>query len=82
MEKVNNNQFKIKTDKPNVEVSWQVTGIRHDKFADAHRVVPEVQKEKEYQGRYLHAAEWGVPDTKSIDFLTRPAEVTDNNAKK
>ena len=31
--KVQNNQFAIKTDKPNVKVSWQVTGIRHDKFA-------------------------------------------------
>jgi trimeric autotransporter adhesin len=28
--KVANHQFSIKTDKPNVEVSWQVTGIRQD----------------------------------------------------
>ncbi|WP_276132727.1 hypothetical protein [Polluticoccus soli] len=71
-EKINNNQFKIKTDKPNIEVSWQITGVRHDKFADAHRVVPEVEKEPEFKGRYLHAAEWGKSESKSIDDATRP----------
>ena len=36
--KVANNQFSIQTDKPNVEVSWQVTGIRQDAYANAHRI--------------------------------------------
>ena len=80
-EKVNNNLFKIKTDKPNVEVSWQVTGVRHDKYADAHRVVPEVEKEQQYKGYYLHAAEWGKPAAKSIDGLSNP-QVGDNTVKK
>ena len=31
-----NNQFSIKTDKPNVKVSWQVTGVRNDAWANAH----------------------------------------------
>ena len=31
--KVTNHQFSIKTDKPNVEVAWQVTGIRHDAYS-------------------------------------------------
>ena len=81
LEKVNNNQFKIKTDKPNVEVSWQVTGVRHDKYANAHRVVTEVEKEPQFRGYYLHATEWGVPATKSIDALTTPSEVNNNKAK-
>ncbi len=80
-EKVNNNQFKIKTEKPNVEVSWQVTGVRHDKYADAHRVVPEVEKEKEYKGYYLHAAEWGVSPDRSIDALTNPKPTADNKPR-
>lgn len=29
--------FVIKSDKPNVNVSWQVTGIRQDAYANAHR---------------------------------------------
>ena len=77
-DKVKGNQFRIKTDKPNVEVSWQVTGIRKDKFAEAHRVVSEVEKEPENRGKYIHAAEWNQPETKSIDY--RP-EVIDNQAK-
>jgi len=79
-EEIGGNQFKIKTDKPNVKVSWQVTGIRHDKFADAHRVVPEVEKEPQYKGYYLHAAEWNQPESKSIDHLTKPKVNNESNA--
>lgn len=43
-EKINNNQFKIKTDSPKVEVSWQVTGVRQDKWANDNRIIPEVEK--------------------------------------
>jgi len=35
---IGHNQFTIRTDKPNVKVSWQVTGIRQDAYANAHRV--------------------------------------------
>lgn len=88
LEKVNGNKFRIQTSQPNVEVSWQVTGIRDDKYAQAHRVVAEVEKEPEFKGKYLHAAEWGQPESKSIDYATRPkatqesrkAGVTENKA--
>jgi len=76
LSEISGNQFVIKTDKPNVKISWQVTGVRQDKYANAHRVVPEVDKEPEFKGYYLHAAEWGKPANKSIDWLTnaQPAE--------
>lgn len=77
-EKIDGNQFKIKTDKPNVEVSWQVTGIRHDKYAEAHRVSPEVEKEPQFKGYYLHAAEWNMPESKSIDSLLKPSDKQTN----
>jgi hypothetical protein len=35
---VSHNQFAIRTDKPNVKVSWQVTGIRQEAYANAHRI--------------------------------------------
>jgi len=69
---VNGNHFVVQTNQPNVKVSWQVTGVRNDKYAQAHRVVPEVEKEPELKGKYLHAAEWGQPASKSIDAVTRP----------
>jgi hypothetical protein len=53
-EKVKDNSFKIKTDKPNVEVSWQVTGIRNDAYARQNRVQTEVPKPESEKGKYLH----------------------------
>ncbi len=58
-QKVAGNKFVIQTNQPNVEVSWQVTGIRQDAFAKAHPVIPEVEKEAENKGKYLNPAELG-----------------------
>lgn len=55
--KVSGNKFQIRTSEPNTEVSWQVTGIRHDAYADAHRVQPEVEKEAANRGKYLNPEE-------------------------
>jgi hypothetical protein len=38
---VSHNMFVIRTDKPNVKVSWQVTGIRQYAWANAHRIPVE-----------------------------------------
>jgi trimeric autotransporter adhesin len=51
---VNHNMFVIRTDKPNVKVSWQVTGIRQDVWANAHRIPVEVEKDQADHGHYLH----------------------------
>ena len=56
-EKINDNQFKIKTDKPNVEVSWLVTGVRNDRYAKENRIIPEVVKEPLMQGKLLYNPE-------------------------
>ena len=52
--KVTDNRFVIRTNKPLVEVSWQVTGIRQDAYADAHRIPVEEDKPPQEQGHYLH----------------------------
>lgn len=52
--KIRNNHFVIKTNRPRVEVSWQVTGIRQDPFANLHRIQVEEQKPEEARGHYLH----------------------------
>jgi hypothetical protein len=38
------NRFTIKTNQPRVKVSWQVTGIRKDRYANAHRIPVELDK--------------------------------------
>lgn len=50
LEKIKGNSFRIKTDKPNVEVSWQVTGVRKDKFADENRIKVESDKPQNERG--------------------------------
>lgn len=67
VQKIKGNTFKIQTSNPNVEVSWQVTGIRHDNFAEANRIQPEVMKEPANRGKYLHPAEYGMPEEMGID---------------
>ena len=71
--KVTNNKFEIKTSVPNVEVSWQVTGIRKDAWANAHRVVVEVDKNDFDKGKYLAPVEAGMPESLRIgDVKKRP----------
>jgi hypothetical protein len=50
---IKGNQFAIAGGKPGAKVSWQVTGIRHDAYADAHRTIVEEDKGKE-RGTYMH----------------------------
>ncbi len=52
-EEISNNVFKIKTDKPNVKVSWQVSGVRQDPVANAYRIQDEVEKPAGEKGTYL-----------------------------
>jgi hypothetical protein len=72
-EEVRNNAFVIRTDRPNVKVSWQVTGIRQDAFANRYRVPVEEEKAAEDRGRYLHPAAFGAPDELGIGYEARQA---------
>ncbi len=65
---IESNQFQIRTNLPNVKVSWQVTGIRHDAFADAHRIQTEVEKAPQDRGHYLHPELFGAPETARIGY--------------
>jgi hypothetical protein len=67
-EKVEDNRFKIAGGSPGIEVSWQVTGIRHDPYANAHRTPVEQDKPAEERGKYLHPTEWGQPDSLGVDY--------------
>jgi len=58
-EKVKGNKFVIQTDKPNVEVSWMITGIRSDPYANQNRIVPVVDKDQNEKGKYLHPEAYG-----------------------
>jgi hypothetical protein len=71
--KVAGNSFEIRTDKPGVEVSWQVTGIRQDAYARANPIVVEESKPAEQLGMYLYPAGFGAGEEKGIGYSSRPA---------
>ena len=64
--KVAGNRFRIGGGAPGGEVSWQVTGIRHDPWADAHRIAVEEPKEPGLRGRLLHPELYGLPPERGI----------------
>ena len=65
-------RFSIKTDKPNVKVSWQVTGIRQDAWANAHRIPVDQEKPKVERGFYLHPELYGAPEEKGVLWARDP----------
>ncbi|MCB0528780.1 MAG: hypothetical protein KDC65_09920, partial [Saprospiraceae bacterium] len=67
-EKIENNRFVIRTDKPDVEVSWQVTGIRKDPWAEANRTVVEPEKSPGEKGLYVNPEIYDQPNTMRIQF--------------
>jgi hypothetical protein len=60
-EKIKDNHFRIKTNLPNVEVSWQVTGIRQDAYANTNPIPVEEDKPEAERGFYLHPEAFGQP---------------------
>jgi hypothetical protein len=68
-EEIQNNQFVIKTDKPSVKISWQVTGVRSDASVKAHPVPVEEDKSEQERGYYLTPEAFGQPEEMSIAWL-------------
>jgi hypothetical protein len=66
---ISGNQFSIRTDKPDVKVSWQVTGTRQDAFANAHRIQVEAEKAPADRGHYLYPELVGAPETARIGYM-------------
>lgn len=66
--KIAANRFVIRTSKPNVEVSWQVTGIRQDAYAKAYRIPVEEEKPPQEQGRYLHPELFGASPEQAVGY--------------
>lgn len=61
------NRFKIEGGKPGARVSWQVTGVRQDAYANAHRIPVEEDKPSAERGYYLHPDAFGQPRSKGIE---------------
>jgi hypothetical protein len=53
-EKIHDNTFRIGGGYEGMEVSWQVTGSRRDRYAEVHPIPVEELKPISERGRYLH----------------------------
>lgn len=70
----NNNRFKIAGGTPHTKVSWQVTGIRRDPWANAHRIQVEEDKSEHERGYYIYPDLYGKSDENGISRLLFPEE--------
>lgn len=78
-EEVSGNHFKIAGGVPNGKVSWQVTGVRHDAYANAHRIPVEEDKPAALRGTYISPVEHHQPAEKSERLAMHP--VSQKNAQ-
>jgi hypothetical protein len=58
---VASNRFTVRTSSPDTRISWQVTGIRKDAWAEKNRIRVEEVKGEGDRGRYLYPELFGRP---------------------
>jgi hypothetical protein len=71
-EELANNQFKIGGGHAGLKISWQITGIRQDAWANAHRIPVEEEKDAHERGFYIHPELYGAPPEKQIEWAHNP----------
>jgi hypothetical protein len=66
--------FKVAGGTSGMKVSWQVTGIRKDPWANANRIQVEEDKPAKEQGYYMYPELYGQPEEKRVNRLLFPEE--------
>ncbi len=74
-QEVKGNRFRIAGGKPGMKVSWQLTGIRHDAYAEAHRIPVEQDKPERERGSFLHPKLHGQAEEKSLERARYPGKM-------
>lgn len=72
-EEISNNRFKIAGGVSGLKISWQVTGVRKDAFAEAHRIEVESEKPADQRGRFIHPEAYRQPENRGIDYFNKAA---------
>jgi hypothetical protein len=76
-DKLVDGRFRIAGGTPGLEVSWQVTGIRQDRWANDNRIPVEVEKTGQERGLYVHPDAYGLDEKRGISSLhVQPAPAT------
>ena len=79
---VKDGTFQVATDKPNTKVSWQVTAVRSDPWANANRIVVEADKPAREKGTYLHPELYGQPAEKGRRYETAATAIKTHGISK
>ena len=79
-EKMRGNTFRIAGGKKGQEVSWQVTGVRQDAWANVHRIPTEEAKPIDEHGKYLHPELYGAGPDRQIGTVPTGASSPAINA--
>jgi hypothetical protein len=72
-QEISGNHFRIAGGKPGAKVSWQVTGVRQDAYAKAHRIQIEEDKPARERGHYLHPELFGATEKEAVGANGPPA---------
>jgi hypothetical protein len=70
--KVSDGRFAIAGGQSSLEVSWQVTGVRKDAWAQANPLEVEKEKPLNEQGFYIHPELHGEPEEKGMASAQHP----------
>jgi hypothetical protein len=71
-EKISHNRFKIAGGTAGLEVSWQVTGIRKDPWAERNRIAVEQDKPERERGHYLYPELYDQPKERGVEWARHP----------
>jgi hypothetical protein len=69
------NRFKISGGMPGMKVSWQITGVRHDAWANKNRIPVEEPKSEKERGHYLHPEAFGQAEGRGVDWANEPEQM-------
>lgn len=71
-QEVKANRFTIAGGAPGIKVSWQITGVRQDRFSQENPLVVEQPKSASERGYYIHPELYGAPEEKGIEWARHP----------
>jgi hypothetical protein len=78
--KIQGNRFMIMTSAPNVEVSWEVTAKRNDRWMQEYGAPVEQDKPQSERGTYQHPEMYGQGPERGLHYLPKERAM-DNQAK-
>jgi hypothetical protein len=72
---ISNNQFSIAGGTAGMKVSWQVTGIRNDAYAQKYPIIVEEDKPQDLKGKYLNPSAYNLPEQLNEQSYQKPESI-------